>query len=108
MNQSLEVKTKYLKEPTWEQIESFVKEVGVSYPHFEAYYGIPFTTLKNVKAGKRSLPCKFWEIILNRIVPERGVGFYAAQKSSKLLTKPKARPRKQISSDLHDRLATMK
>lgn len=66
---------KYLKAPTWEEIDSFLKSKKIKMSSFEKFYGLPESTLRHVKTGTRELPAKFWHIIYNQIVPSYGVGF---------------------------------
>ena len=72
---SYENERKYLKQPTWEQISDFIKEQGVSMYAFERFYGIPYNTLTQVKAGTKNLATRFWHFIYERIKPAYGVGF---------------------------------
>lgn len=66
---------KYLVAPTWEQIESFISELGVKMYHFEKFYHISFNTLTQVKAGTRQLAAEHWHIVYERIKPAYGAGF---------------------------------
>lgn len=73
MSETQEIKRKYLKEPTIEQILSFIAEVGVSYAHFEYYYGMAEGTIKNVKCGTKKLAIRYWPIFYDRVVPQYGI-----------------------------------
>ena len=68
-------KRKYAKPPTWEQIESFIEELSINRYAFERFYGIPYHTLTQVKAGTKQLGSAYWHIIYERIKPAYGVGF---------------------------------
>jgi hypothetical protein len=61
--------------PSWDIIESFIKEVGISKYHFELYYGIPFNHLAKVKTGAVKLGKTYWHIFYERIKLPYGVGF---------------------------------
>ena len=67
--------SKYLKPPDWKQIEEFIIELETNMYKFEKFYGIPFNTLTQVKAGTKRLPPKFWHFIYEKIKPNYGVGF---------------------------------
>lgn len=75
MTLAQENRRKYLKPPTWEQIEAFRVKLEVSMAQFERFYGIPKETLKNVKMGKRNLPAEKWAIVYEEQVPLYGIGF---------------------------------
>lgn len=68
-----EIKQKYLKPPTHEQIFGFIKELGVSQTHFELYFQIPYGIIRQVKCGARPLPVTLWPIFYERIVPQYGL-----------------------------------
>lgn len=68
-------RAKYMKAPTWEQINHFILELGVTVAQFERFYDIPAKTLFNVKTGERALPARFWHIVYERIKPAYGAGF---------------------------------
>ena len=42
---------------------------------FEKFYGIPFNTITQIKAGTKRLGSAYWHIIYERIKPAYGVGF---------------------------------
>lgn len=67
---------KYLHPPTWENIQAWLDLVGnPNYLHVERFYGMPHSTLSNVKCGQRDLAFQFWHIIYDKIVPTYGSGF---------------------------------
>jgi hypothetical protein len=70
-----ENKKLYGEPPSWEVIEDFIKEVGVSKYHFELFYGIPFNHLAKVKTGAVKLGKSYWHIFYERIKMTFGVGF---------------------------------
>jgi hypothetical protein len=81
-----ENRRKYLKSPTFEQIEEFINELDVSYAQFERFFGMKTKTINRVKIGERGLPAKYWHIIYERIKPAYGVGFasdYVSPKKSR-------------------------
>ena len=104
---------KYLKPPTWEQIDSLVKEVGVTIYRFESYYGLPFNHLAKVKCGLKQLGRAYWHIFYERIKPEYHLQFNkkAIRKTvPKMITKkiPKVIPTSIVeNNDPHDRLKTV-
>ena len=78
-------KTKYAHAPSWEQIEELMAEMKIeSIYHFEKFYGIPFNVIAQIKSGKRTLPCKFWHIVYERIKPAYGAGFIAESTTKQL------------------------
>lgn len=86
-----ENRKKYLKAPTWEQIESFINELETSVNQFEGFYDIPTNTLNQVKSGARKLPSAYWGIIYAKIKPAYGSGFiqdYLKMESEKAITHP--------------------
>lgn len=73
---------KYAQPPSWDQIETLVKEMNLSYLAFEKFYGITPRYLSQIKLGVKRLPPQHWHIIYERIKPKYGVGFigdYAAK-----------------------------
>lgn len=54
---------KYLKPPSWEQIEIVLKAHGVSGQQFERFYGMYPNQLAKIKCGDKNLPAKHWHII---------------------------------------------
>lgn len=68
-------KKKYAKPPSWKEIDAFIKELGMNPSHFEKFYGIPFNTITQIKAGTKRLGSAYWHIIYERIKPAYGVGF---------------------------------
>jgi hypothetical protein len=75
MTEVEEIKKKYLKSPTNDEIRSFIKEVGVGVIQFERFYNIPKRTLILVLGGHRGLPAKYWPIFYERKIPSYGVGW---------------------------------
>lgn len=75
----MEIRRKYLKAPTVEEIKSFIKELKVTYSQFEVYYNIPPGTLKQVFIRARKLPVKYWPIIYERIIPTYGLKYTKKQ-----------------------------
>jgi len=100
-------KKKYLFPPSWEKIEEFINELGVTYHHFERFYGLSYHTLTQVKAGTRDLPSRYWHFIFEKIVPTYGAGFYENKHLTHSVTKkvtkaiPKTIP---VDTETHDRL----
>lgn len=101
-----EIKEKYLKAPTLEEVKEFISYLGVTVAQFEVYYGIPKGVVYLVMFGERNLPVKFWPIIYERIVPTYGLKYtqrvQKAKKSSftRKLTKEKAQINSKRLSDL--------
>jgi uncharacterized protein (DUF2249 family) len=54
---------KYLKAPSWEQIEKVVQAHGVVGQQFERFYGLSPNQLAKCKRGDKQLPTKHWHII---------------------------------------------
>jgi len=109
-----EIKQKYLKPPSHDEIFSFIDELGVTYTQFERYYSIPYSVIRSIKCGNRHLPVKFWPIIYERIVPQYGIEFLRATKNAS-----KSIPQKHVATkpasvaylpdnELHDRITTVK
>lgn len=100
-------KSKYLKAPEWEQIDEFIKELGIPNFQFERFYQIPYNTIAQVKNGTRKLPAKFWNVIFEKIKPAYGSGFledsYKMSPSS-TITKPITREVCKKSDNKHGRL----
>ena len=68
-------KGKYEKAPTWEMIESFLKEVGINKYRFETFYGIARHHLAKVKCGAKDLAPCYWHIFYEKIRLEKGIAF---------------------------------
>lgn len=102
-----EIKQKYLKPPSHEEIFSFISELGVTYTQFERYYSIPYSVIRSIKCGNRHLPVKFWPIIYERIVPQYGIKFQRATKNVSKPITPRSIPY-QHNNEGHDRLITVK
>lgn len=63
---------RYLKQPTMEEIDSFIKFCRVSELQFERFFRIAAETIKNVRNGDRPLPAKYWHIFYERKIPIYG------------------------------------
>lgn len=109
---------KYGKPPTWEQIESLVNEVGLSFYKFELFYSLPVNHLANVKTGKRQLCKSYWHLFYERIIPKYGVSFIREKSIPKAISKrilnshlvPKRTKKVTYTSDndTHDRTGNLK
>lgn len=97
-------KKKYLEAPSWHKIEEFIAELGVSYHHFERFYGLSYHTLTQVKAGTRRLPSRYWHFIYEKIKPTYGSGFYENNTIPNIVTNsvtnsiPKAIPTYRVAT----------
>lgn len=74
-----EIKEKYLKAPTLQEIRSFIDEVGVTVIQFERFYNMPKRTLFLTLGGHRALPVKYWPIFYDRIIPAYGAQWVKSQ-----------------------------
>jgi hypothetical protein len=111
MSETSEIKKKYLKEPTIEQVLSFIEEVGVSYAHFEYYYGMAEGTIRNFKCGVKKLAVRYWPIFYERIIPKYGT--YNNFSNPVKKSAPKSAPTKvctlnSIIPSSHSRLTSLK
>lgn len=82
-----ENETKYLVPPTWEYMDAFIKEIGISIYHFERYYGLAFNHLAKVRCGLKPLGKSYWHIFYERIKPNYGMGFYEQKNTPKKILK---------------------
>lgn len=108
---NIEIREKYLKAPSFDEIFSFIDELGVNYSQFERFYSIPHSVIRSIKCGTRQLPVKFWPVIYERIVPQYGIKFQAATKLAtkhKRVASKKAFVAQQPDTGNHDRLVTVK
>lgn len=106
----IEIRKKYLKAPSYDQIFGFIDELGVSYSQFERYYLIPYGVIRHVKRGVRNLPIKFWPIIYERIVPQYGMKYLRVTKfatTTKRVVKHSQNVAYQPDNDFHDRTGTL-
>lgn len=105
-----QIKKTYLKEPSLDDILSFVNLVGVSYAHFEAYYGMAEGTIKNVKYGSKKLAVRYWPIFYERIVPQYGSlnNFKKPIKKSVPKLVPNTKTEQSTKKDFHGRLNNIK
>jgi hypothetical protein len=79
--------SRYLFPPTYEQIKSVIEKTGLSEPGFERFFGIPETTIKQVRLGKRKhLPTPYWHLI-----------FENSPQKDKNTAKKKLMPRKKTT-----------
>jgi hypothetical protein len=91
----LEIKTKYLKAPSNEEIRGFIKELGVGVIQFERFYNIPKRTLILVLGGHRGLPVKYWPIFYERKVPTYGLNWVKSNKK-----KVKSNKKKRVTPNV--------
>lgn len=103
----IEIRLKYLKPPTHEQIFGFIEELGVHTAQFERYYKMPTGILRQVKGGHKPLPVKYWPIFYQRIVPQYGIGYQQELKFKKNVTKNVTKPL-YTNTESHDRLISVK
>lgn len=107
-------KAKYAHAPSWEEIESLIKETGMCLAHFEKFYGMPFKTLNHVKMGDRHLASKFWHFIYERIKPTYGAGFIGDYSPKEIKNRIKVQVSGKVSLEsttdieFHSRLTTIK
>lgn len=73
ISQNLEIRKKYLKPPTPEEMIDFINEVGVGKAQFERFYNMPPKTLILSISGRRNLPVKFWPVFYERKIPAYGI-----------------------------------
>lgn len=71
----VEIRRRYFKPPTLEEIMDFINEQNVSCAQFERFYRIPKGIMKQVRIGNRDLPVKYWPIIYEKAVPKYGTSF---------------------------------
>lgn len=103
----IENERKYLKSPTFQQVDEFVKELGVTYASFERYFGIAEGTIRKMK-DPRPLPARHWHIIYEKIVPTYGIGFNNPEYDPKIYkkkTRKKKKIKKHVSQTLLNRLS---
>lgn len=114
---TIENTSKYPCAPSWEVIESFIKEMGMSMYRFERFYGISYNTLTQVKSGKNTLAAKHWHIFYEKIKTPYGAGFvkeFEKKQLEKLSPKPqKVKKKKEKKEpiqpfDIHSRLQQIK
>lgn len=104
---------KYPLHPTWDEIQDFITETGMSYNRFERYYGIPFNQITQIKKGDKKLCPKYWHFIFERIKPKFGAGFteeYSFKRPKLRINKvlPLTLPSHSLElSDSHDRTGTL-
>lgn len=117
IDRARENERKYLTPPTWEYMDAFIKEIGISIYHFEKYYGIAFNHLAKVRCGLKPLGKSYWHIFYERIKPKYGIGFYDEINTPKKILKsiPKRTTHDADSNtsvanqhDTHTRLSTVK
>jgi hypothetical protein len=106
---NLEIRKKYLKPPTPEEMIDFINEVGVGKTQFERFYNIPERTLVQAINGKRNLPVKFWPIFYERKIPAYGIEWLKENKDKiKTEEKPITKPvTKKSQSDNIKRLTDL-
>jgi hypothetical protein len=104
--------SKYAQAPSWGQIEELINEMGMEMYHFERFYGIPFNTLTQVKAGKRNLGSCYWHYIYEKIKPAYGAGFLddstKKQSKNRINTSLTANLTVYSDGDAHSRLGRVK
>lgn len=83
-DQGIQNKIKYKKPPTIEQINTHVKHMDMTTPHFERYFGIPYGTIGKIRCGERELPVKFWNIIYKKM-ENKPRGSYKRKKANKTI-----------------------
>lgn len=73
MSLAKENRAKYLKPPTYQEIEEFRALLGVNIATFERFYDITQGTIKKIRKGKENLPAKVWHFVYKKIVPKYGL-----------------------------------
>lgn len=71
----LEIRSKYLKAPSPQEIREFIEKIGVSKSQFERYYDIPSGMMKKCANGHQPLPVKYWPIFYEGKVPSYGLKY---------------------------------
>ena len=71
---------KYLKAPSLAEIDSFIKELGISDLQFERYYEMTPKTISRIKANHIQLPRRFWHFIYEKIVPTYSIPYQKRNK----------------------------
>lgn len=103
----IEIRLKYLKPPSFEQIFGFIDELGVHWAQFERYYKMSTGILRQVKGGYKPLPVKYWPIFYQRIVPQYGIGYQQELNFKKKVAK-NVTDRTYTTTESHDRLISVK
>lgn len=52
----------YAKPPSQEQVDAYIKKLGVSELHFERFFELPTGTIKVMRARRLNMPLKYWHI----------------------------------------------
>ncbi len=110
--------SKYAIQPSWDLIQTYLDEFGLKMTQFERFFGIPFNTLTQVKAGTRVFPIYAWGFIYEKKKPRYGVGFVfesikKQELKERIKTARKNKSRKsstpkEVSVDSHSRLLDIK
>lgn len=114
MTKAQENSTKWLYPPTLDQVNTLVEQVGVSLYKFEAFFGLPKGTIKQVRTGERQIPVKYWHVFFEPVKPTQAQLRMINKSKRKVVTNPvtEARgnppethqPKEQISHNRLDRL----
>lgn len=84
----------YLHPPSQEQIDAYVKKMGVTDAHFERFFKMPKGTIKVVRTGYMQLPKKWWHLFF--IAKEYKTQEEYAKDVYYLLNPRKKRPSKKV------------
>lgn len=104
---------KYIYPPSWEKIDSLIKELGLSVCFFSRIYGVPFNTITQVKSGAKRLPPQYWHFFYEKIKPLTGSDYTKLMPNTQLKNrKQKAKAYKKTATIIaidytHDRISNI-
>lgn len=70
MDIAKENRKKYIKPPTFLQVEEFRKMLGVRGATMEHFYDLGRGTYYKYKIGEKNLPARLWHIFYEKILPQ--------------------------------------
>jgi hypothetical protein len=77
--------------PTYQEIAAVMEKVGLTGPQFERFYGIPETTIKQIRRGTRELSPRYWHLIFENSPQKAKNSAKKKLMPRKKTTKPSAR-----------------
>lgn len=103
--------SKYACPPSWILVQEYLDQFNMKLTHLERFFGIPFNTLSQVKAGTRPFPQYAWHLIYEKKRPRYGSGFVIETKKIKdqkeriKRAKKSKLKTKEATIDSHNRLS---
>lgn len=102
-------RAKYLKPPTFQEIEIFREKLGVRPATFEKFFALGRGSYHKYKMGEENLPARLWSVVYEKTMPQYVTGIIpSGKKKAKLTGKKSGKRTKKAPSAILNKLNELK